>query len=150
LRTATDIAETEAHNAKFPDHDENVKILNDNVVAWLNSNPFGDGKPTGYDFEKYKESMYAPNYTYYSNLTSAKTWNATFDTVDDNCVSIEDPHNNIHLAVGGFSYGGSHFSPIEGANGDMGENECAAFDPIFFFHHCHIDRMFWLWQVRNN
>lgn len=30
-----------------------------------------------------------------------------------------------------------------GSHGDMGENETAAFDPIFFFHHCNIDRMFW-------
>lgn len=32
----------------------------------------------------------------------------------------------------------------------MGENETAAFDPIFFFHHCWIDYMFWNWQVRHN
>eukprot|EP00349_Pseudokeronopsis_sp_Brazil_P005505 CAMPEP_0202957850 /NCGR_PEP_ID=MMETSP1396-20130829/2229_1 /ASSEMBLY_ACC=CAM_ASM_000872 /TAXON_ID= /ORGANISM="Pseudokeronopsis sp., Strain Brazil" /LENGTH=92 /DNA_ID=CAMNT_0049675569 /DNA_START=898 /DNA_END=1176 /DNA_ORIENTATION=+ len=28
----------------------------------------------------------------------------------------------------------------------MGENETAAFDPIFFFHHCWIDRVFAKWQ----
>ena len=33
-----------------------------------------------------------------------------------------------------------------GANGDMGENNTAAMDPIFFFHHCFVDRVFWLWQ----
>src|SRR5687767_6680275 len=41
----------------------------------------------------------------------------------------------------------SGFSPIDGANGDMGENDTASFDPVFFFHHAHIDRMFWLWQL---
>ncbi|MEO5558745.1 MAG: tyrosinase family protein, partial [Dokdonella sp.] len=41
------------------------------------------------------------------------------------------------------------FSPIEGANGDMGENDTAGLDPIFFFHHCFIDRIFWLWQKRH-
>jgi len=42
------------------------------------------------------------------------------------------------------------FSPITGANGDMGENDTAGLDPIFFFHHCEIDRYFWLWQQKNN
>ena len=32
----------------------------------------------------------------------------------------------------------------------MGENNTAALDPIFFFHHCNVDRMFWLWQKQNN
>ena len=37
---------------------------------------------------------------------------------------------------------------IKGANGDMGENETAAFDPIFFVHHSNIDRIFWIWQKK--
>jgi tyrosinase len=32
----------------------------------------------------------------------------------------------------------------------MSRNEVAAFDPIFFFHHCNIDRVFYLWQLRHN
>lgn len=28
----------------------------------------------------------------------------------------------------------------------MGENDTAAFDPIFYFHHCFIDLVFWRWQ----
>jgi tyrosinase len=35
------------------------------------------------------------------------------------------------------------------ANGDMGENDTAGFDPIFFFHHCFVDRVFWLWQKKH-
>src|SRR5262249_21379941 len=38
--------------------------------------------------------------------------------------------------------------PIPGANGDMGENDTAGLDPIFFFHHCFIDYVFWIWQRR--
>lgn len=32
----------------------------------------------------------------------------------------------------------------------MGENNTAALDPIFFFHHCFIDYTFWTWQRRWN
>jgi tyrosinase len=38
-------------------------------------------------------------------------------------------------------------SSIEGSNGDMGENDTV--DPIFFFHHCFVDRVFWLWQKKH-
>ena len=31
----------------------------------------------------------------------------------------------------------------------MGENDTAGLDPIFYFHHCFIDRVFWLWQVKH-
>uniref|UniRef100_A0A7M5TY65 Tyrosinase copper-binding domain-containing protein n=2 Tax=Clytia hemisphaerica TaxID=252671 RepID=A0A7M5TY65_9CNID len=37
---------------------------------------------------------------------------------------------------------------LDGANGDMGANEVASFDPIFFLHHANIDRMFWVWQKK--
>ena len=68
-------------------------------------------------------------------------------------VPIESPHNKIHLAVGGYDVpegpNAGDASVIPGANGDMGENDTAALDPIFYFHHCFIDRVFWLWQQRN-
>jgi tyrosinase len=64
-------------------------------------------------------------------------------------VQLESPHNSIHLAVGGFDLAKVFdASPIDGANGDMGENDTASFDPIFFFHHCFVDRVFWLWQKK--
>ena len=31
----------------------------------------------------------------------------------------------------------------------MGENDTAGLDPIFYFHHCFVDRVFWLWQKRH-
>ena len=34
-------------------------------------------------------------------------------------------------------------------SGDMGVVTLAAYDPIFWSHHSMIDRLWWLWQVRN-
>jgi hypothetical protein len=42
-------------------------------------------------------------------------------------------HNAIHGYVGG----------------EMGDPNLAAYDPIFFPHHCNIDRIWAIWQVRN-
>lgn len=51
---------------------------------------------------------------------------------DDFNLAIEDVHDNVHGWV----------------SGDMGVVGSAAFDPIFS-HHAMIDRIWWLWQVRN-
>jgi tyrosinase len=148
---------TAAHNALYPDPVKNTQLLNSNVSAWLKGagpdgagptpqdpNPQGDG--IAWLFET---CLSAPNYTVFSNTTSAAEWNKeNGGTV----VPLEQPHNDIHLSVGGFDlpgkFGGES-GQIAEANGDMGENNTAGLDPIFFFHHCNVDRMFWVWQQRN-
>ncbi|KAH7012547.1 uncharacterized protein B0I36DRAFT_399102 [Microdochium trichocladiopsis] len=96
----------------------------------------------------------APNYTVFSNTTSADAYNETHkdSQAEPTAVSLEAPHNAIHMAVGGWEVPGR--SEKEGtpnvypdANGDMGENETAAFDPLFWFHHAWTDRTFWEWQM---
>lgn len=145
------IAATKAHNEKYPNYDENVKILNDNINNWLNSEIVVNGKviPTNVN-QKFKDCLNAPNYTVFSNTTSAAEWNINLNPGEDPVVALESPHNSIHLAVGGCDLPTYDRSPIDGANGDMGENDTAGLDPIFFFHHCNIDRVFWLWQKKNN
>ncbi|KAJ1300272.1 hypothetical protein OPQ81_005099 [Rhizoctonia solani] len=46
--------------------------------------------------------------------------------------SIEEPHNLLHLLIGGL--------------GHMMDNDYASFDPIFFLHHCNVDRIIALWE----
>jgi tyrosinase len=46
------------------------------------------------------------------------------------------PHNTIHGAVGG-------------NDGYMGAFETAALDPLFWIHHCNIDRLWEVWRTRN-
>jgi tyrosinase len=149
-------AKTEAHNANYPDPLKNVEMLNSNVKAWLYG---GDPTPKQPDptgtglYALYAACLRAPNYTVFSNTTSMESWN---NAGHPHGVALEDPHNDIHLAVGGFDlplpqFGGpaSTTGQVVGANGDMGENNTAAIDPIFFFHHANVDRMFWLWQQQN-
>lgn len=143
-----DKAATEAHNAQFLDYDKNVEFLNANVANWLNSSIVIGGKPIFTNVKKkYEDCLAAPNYTVFSNTTSASQWQDDTDTV---IVSLESPHNSIHLAVGGFDLPNiPDRSPIDGANGDMGENDTAGLDPIFYFHHCFVDHVFWLWQKKH-
>ena len=74
----TDRTATEQHNAMYPDYDKNVALLNQNVVNWLNSTVVvGGGAPSpgGHVADKYKDCLDAPNYTVFSNTTSAAQWN---------------------------------------------------------------------------
>jgi tyrosinase len=145
--TPADKKASKAHNDQYT-YDASVQILNDNVSAWLKQKIVIKGKTvsTGV-YQAYVDCLNAPNYTVFSNTTSAANWNDNRPQV----VPLESPHNKMHLAVGGFDYPGApDFSRIPGANGDMGENDTAGLDPIFFFHHCFIDRVFWLWQKSNS
>lgn len=47
--------------------------------------------------------------------------------------SLEDIHNTYHGVCGG--------------DGHMGRVPVAAFDPVFWLHHCNIDRMLAVWQA---
>ncbi|CAE6466124.1 unnamed protein product [Rhizoctonia solani] len=56
-------------------------------------------------------------------INSPYVWNAT---------PIEQSHNLVHLVLGGI--------------GHMGDNDTAGFDPIFFLHHCNVDRLLAFWE----
>lgn len=49
---------------------------------------------------------------------------------------LEGIHNRIHMWTGGI-------------RGDMSNVNTAAYDPIFWSHHCMIDRVWYLWQLKN-
>jgi hypothetical protein len=68
------------------------------------------------------QAMYAPKYEIFSSAAN-------------NLVSycpLETPHNSLHDIIGG-------------ANGNMSSIDIAAFDPIFWLHHCNMDRHYYSW-----
>eukprot|EP00978_Attheya_sp_CCMP212_P015083 scaffold38779_cov49-Attheya_sp.AAC.1 len=153
------ILESEKHNAQFLTAEKQVTLLNQNVKLWINGSDdvrTKDGKATLVMSiaTQFTESLSAPNYTLFSNVTSSKAFNAKNNP---HVTPLESAHNSIHLAVGGFDSNSfqiqqdenSEAGYIKGSNGDMGENNTAAFDPIFHFHHCNVDRMFWVWQKKH-
>ncbi|KAM0364821.1 hypothetical protein ACHAPK_010213 [Fusarium culmorum] len=149
---------TRIHNAALDDKetDEVTKILNQNVIRWLYLQKFQNHEEkwiASGEKDNYVNCLEAPNYTVFSNTTSAERYNEENrgkPTVSP-VIPIEQPHNAVHLAVGGFDVpGDKNHNVYEFANGDMGENDTAAFDPLFFFHHCFIDYIFWRWQDRHN
>jgi tyrosinase len=60
--------------------------------------------------------------------------------------SIEAVHNTIHTTVGGSGFSASANQPAV-SGGHMTFLPLASFDPMFWVHHCNIDRIFALWQT---
>ena len=160
----SDIEKTQVYNAELEVLGDQAtdKMLNENVQSWLNEfiqNSDGQTILTHTSW-KYRHCLGAPNYTVFSNATSATQWNedkfgvkkwdpSKQDKIPELVVPLESPHNDMHLAIGGFNLPGKNNANSPEAwnsNGDMGENDTAGFDPIFFFHHCFIDKVFWTWQ----
>jgi tyrosinase len=53
-------------------------------------------------------------------------------------------HGAVHVWVGGIGD-----PDIPNGRGDMAAVVSAAFDPLFWFHHCFVDKLWFDWQVRN-
>ncbi|KAI1153996.1 hypothetical protein F4825DRAFT_222893 [Nemania diffusa] len=153
LMTPEYIERTEEHNREWSSRpiSETTELLNVNVATWLVKSSYitSNGKrlEAGLKY-KYERCLYATSYTAFSNTTSANLWNQK--NKDSFVMSLESPHNGMHLAIGGIQVPWQDASAIPFANGDMGDNETAAFDPIFYFHHAFIDYMFWNWQLKHD
>ncbi|KAK4136323.1 Di-copper centre-containing protein [Trichocladium antarcticum] len=82
-------------------------------------------------------ALFSHNNDYKSFGNSAwrpESGNASYD-------SLESLHDTVHYLSGG---GGAS---AQGQNGHMSYIPYSAFDPIFFLHHCMVDRIFALWQT---
>ena len=107
--TEADLAATAQHNSLWSPP-EAVNVLNQNVVNWLTLEyvvipPDGINSTSPVSFpagirEAYQNCLEAPNYTVFSNTTSCGNYNDLLGTGEALAVPLEQPHNDIHLAVG--------------------------------------------------
>lgn len=157
--TPADVSATAIHNERYKS--TAVQYLSHNIEAWMKGtvdidrkNDGGADTPDTYSTRaRFERCLDAPNYTVFSNNNSVTQWikeKCSGGDTKEYHVSLESPHNAMHLAIGGFyQYADYNADEIRGANGDMGANEVAAYDPIFYFHHAFIDLVFWLWQRKH-
>lgn len=133
---ANDLKASKEWNEKIP-ADEGRTALNDNVKDWLYYSFQRPGqKPEDppitiapNTYQKFRKCLDAPNYTLFSNTSSAGQYNqeqlnrksVSYTAPDVVVVPLEAPHNDMHLATGGFHLGTSSANPTkyDEANGDM-------------------------------
>jgi hypothetical protein len=73
--------------------------------------------------------------TQYEEFSSAPTKVGRTNTAVS-YVPLETPHNSLHDIIGG-------------NNGNMSNIDIAAFDPVFWLHHCNMDRHYYSWMYYN-
>ncbi|WAO84705.1 Tyrosinase [Fusarium falciforme] len=97
---------------------------------WVGHNP-------GNLSEKVNRMM--KDYTW--GLFASTKWTREHRKDSNNFSSLEAIHNTVHGVTGGndFDTGVGHMSDVP----------VAAFDPIFWLHHCQIDRLLAMWQSLN-
>ncbi|KAF8901474.1 tyrosinase [Gymnopilus junonius] len=106
--------------------------------------PTSDAADATVDVAKLKATLLSHQSTYttntYNMLTQVHTWpafsNDTAGGDDTTANSLEAIHNIIHFGIGG-------------PGGHMSDVSMAGFDPVFFLHHCNVDRMLSLWSALN-
>ena len=77
-------------------------------------------------------TLYASTYEQFSS----NPVNYTVKNEVVNYVPLETPHNQLHDIIGGES-------------GNMSDITISAFDPIFWLHHCNMDRHYYTWLHNN-
>ena len=77
-------------------------------------------------------ALYATTYERFSSLPVTHT----ASNVVADYVPLETPHNQLHDIIGGKS-------------GNMSDITISAFDPLFWLHHCNMDRHFYNWMYIN-
>jgi tyrosinase len=115
-----DLAATTEQNAMYRDDNKDIADLNEIVVKWLTAQPYAPSTspPTsaqGLDYDRFRQSLLTPTYTLFSNNASRTAWNAAHQNGPLVFV-LENPHNNMHVAIGGIDIPNYSRSLIPGAS----------------------------------
>jgi hypothetical protein len=125
------------YSGRLYDEDENGNYVNNNNKYTVrNGKLLKDYECVRTKSEK-KDIIKALNFPNYelvsSNFMTDKKRDYTNFLVGKN--SLEVVHNHIHVKIGGLF-------------GTMTNVLAAPFDPIFWLHHCFIEKLFYAWQVK--
>ncbi|KAF5594587.1 uncharacterized protein FSUBG_9407 [Fusarium subglutinans] len=95
--------------------------------------------------------LFSKKYTdSWETFASTKYWKESCQKVSTGYLSLEYIHNNVHNLTGGSNYSEPGEEDIGGYGlGHMSDVPVSAFDPVFWLHHCNIDRLLAMWQSLN-
>lgn len=118
-----------AENVKYYNEKGEYKVVSRN--GFLSPKDTSEVKRLNVTNKELNNVLYTERYPTFSS-------NAVMTTILHKLIDynpIEIPHNTLHDIIGG-----------EGGN--MSEVSISAYDPLFWMHHCNIDRFFYNWMYR--
>jgi tyrosinase len=122
---------------------------------WTLRPPRQDGIPKIFADRFFDGNKPNPMYSFRIDLTSPPVHHQTRrdpEPVDDlpTQVEVDDVLSNADWTDFTLALESRLHNRVHGwTGGDMGIVALAAYDPIFWSHHCMVDRLWWMWQVRN-
>ena len=116
-----------AQNVYYFDKDGNKKTVLRN--GFLTPRNISEKRKLRTTNKELNNVMYAKRYPTFSSNTLFN--NILKELIDFS--PLEIPHNNIHDFIGG-------------PGGNMSDVPISAYDPLFWLHHCNIDRYFYNWM----
>ncbi|KAF4461201.1 hypothetical protein FALBO_12005 [Fusarium albosuccineum] len=137
------------------DGDNNFKEANTTFSQFSANwyNPYKQGKEDEFEppgtLADAVNRLFSPEYTdTWDTFASTKWWKESAQDVSSGYLSLEYIHNNVHNLTGGSNYQPPGKGDIGGYGlGHMSDVPVAAFDPVFWLHHCNIDRLLAMWQA---
>ncbi|KAJ4245277.1 hypothetical protein NW762_014147 [Fusarium torreyae] len=94
--------------------------------------------------------LFSSQYTdTWETFSSTKWWNESARDISTGYLSLEYIHNNVHNLTGGSNAQYKEKQHGGYGLGHMSDVPVSAFDPIFWLHHCNIDRLLAMWQCLN-
>ena len=116
-----------AQNVYYFDTNGEKKIVQRN--GFLTPTDSSESKKLNMNNKEFNNVMYAERYPTFSSNTLFN--NILKSLIDFN--PLEIPHNNVHDYIGG-------------PGGNMSDVPISAYDPLFWMHHCNVDRFFYNWM----
>ncbi|KAK0629237.1 common central domain of tyrosinase-domain-containing protein [Bombardia bombarda] len=116
---------------------ENGVVDNDKITQSLQEHNWYGKNVDQVPLSEMVYRLYLPDYI--DSFTQFSTTKFKKTPSPASYLNLEYVHNNIHNWCGGFDDYAGH----------MSEPPVSAFDPIFWIHHCNVDRQFALWQAIN-
>ncbi|KAL8819551.1 MAG: hypothetical protein Q9191_007712 [Dirinaria sp. TL-2023a] len=108
------------------------------------------GPLKGTSFKDALSRLFTPGYFDSWETFASTKHNNPKNLKNTNFMSLEYIHNVVHNATGGTQYDDSkHDSKVNYGLGHMSDVPVASFDPIFWLHHCNVDRLCAMWQALN-
>ncbi|WP_161971305.1 tyrosinase family protein [Edaphocola flava] len=137
---------------------ENVTLpywdFNELLPSWMYEAPFDSytlpvdisaGSTSPYYKKGYQTQRYSPQQimTNFNNDVVKSFANAQTEQWWDNFNGLLDNTPNLDFIQG-------HDSGHDSTGDTMSRQNVSAFDPIFWFYHCNLDRMWWIWQANHD
>ncbi|KAK0515535.1 hypothetical protein JMJ35_001569 [Cladonia borealis] len=141
-RILEELSKGVSEKKKIVDDDKVERALK--IYGWYDEKEKTNREPHG-TIQAVVYKLFATEFTSWEMFATTRYDDSIRKPKGAEFLSLEYIHNNVHSWAGG-EWMQYEDEAGEGA-GHMSDVDVSAFDPIFYLHHCNIDRLLAIWQI---